>query len=328
MILSAGIGALLALAAIAGTPEPQGEPDASPLLTPQSSGAVTTIALGHGEFGQFTLPVSLGRAVRLGDGSASETVPFLLDTGANVSALPHQIAAQLTPAEHLAPDLTGHALTSPFPTNRFFVEGFDYGLGPRTVEAAVLPEGIDSVLGATGVLGLNALKGERVEIDFPNAQLRIGGRGEIARHLEIDPHLDLIRGFARIPGVRRPVNVLIDSGASASVINPSLARLARGRTARDSLVIYGVSGDWPDRANRRRYVRGLSLGDLCLEAFWISIADLYAFETQGWDREPAMIIGADILQHARIEIDPVTQAVSIEGAGEFSCRRRRLGRWS
>lgn len=326
MTLAVGIGALFALALVANAHAPDSEQDASLQTTPLSDGAVTRIALDRGAFGQFTLPVSLGRPIRLSNGSEAERVPLLLDTGANVSALPYQIAVQLTQAEHLAPEMTGHALTSPFPTNRFLVEDLDYGLGMRPVEAAVLPEGIDSVLGAIGVLGLNALNGERATIDFPNAQLRFGDEFEVERHLEIDPVINLIRGQARIRGLRRPINVLIDSGASASVINPALARLARDRRRSNGVVmIYGVSGALPSRSDERHYLRGLRMGNLCIEAFWISSADLYAFETQGWKGEPAMIIGADILQHTRLEIDPAAGAVSIEGVTNFTCTRRRGG---
>lgn len=327
MSLVAGVGALLALAAFANAHAPVGEQDASYQTTPHSAVAVTRIALDRGEFGQFTLPVSLGRPIRLSDGSEAATVRLVLDTGANVSALPRQIAVQLAHAEQLAPDLTGHALTGSFPTTRFLVEGLDYGLGLRNVDAAVLPEGIDSELGASGILGLNALTGERITIDFPNALLESGGAFEVERHLQIDPAIDLIRGHARIRGIRRPVHVLIDSGMSGSVINPALARLARGRSdSVGAVMISGVSGDRPSRSDERRYLRGLRMGDVCMEGFWIPSADLYAFQVQGWAEEPAMIIGADILQHSRLMIDPNAGAVSIEGVTNFTCTRGRGGR--
>ena len=328
MTISIGIGALLALAVIAGAHTPRDEQDASAQATTRS-GDVTRLALDRGELGRFTLPVSLGRPIRLSDGIERDTVPLLLDTGANVSALPYQIALQIADADQLVPDLVGHALTDSFPTNRFLIEGFDFGLGAQDLEAAVLPVGVDSVLGAAGVLGLNALEGGRITLDFPNAHLEIGGETHVERHLGIDPTFGVIRGRARVPGIARPVNVLIDTGASGSIINPELARRAgRQATLFGLTMIYGVDGDGPQRSGRRHHVHGLRIGDLCMGAFWVSSADLYAFDLHGWNDQPAMIIGIDVLQHSRVEIDPATRAVSIEGVTEHGCGRRRGGQRS
>jgi len=324
MFSSVWIGALLAAALFSQT-HPISEQDASEASTLMMPNAAVEIGLVQTLDGQFTINVDLGAPIQLSGESRARRLPFLLDTGANLTALPRHVAAQLTSGERLAPALTGHALTSEFPTSRFWIDTIDFGTGPRRIEAVILPERSSGEPSFAGVLGLNAFSDRTITLDLPGSRLLVGESGPVDAHMRLDPTIGLIRGRARVAGFRRPVNVYLDTGVNASIINSAFARALQSSRRRDERwVIYDVSGAPPDRSDHRRFVDALELGEVCLDRSWISVADLHAFEAQGWADEPAMIIGLDVLQHTRITVDPVTRAVSLEAITAFRCGRRRV----
>lgn len=288
----------------------------------EDEAATQTRRLQVNTYGLYTIETSVGRPLQFAGATEAGPVPFIIDTAASHTAVPRIIAEQLARDELISLDEVGHGLTGPFDTSRIFVDQLDFGLGPREVEIAIFDESDGSVMSAAGLLGANAFGGDGIRIDFPRRRLDVlqhpfsgGARGLSVRN-------GLIVGEARVHGVEGPVQVLIDTGATASIANTALAE-ARGGTVRvgDNLVA-GVSGSEVQAEVRKLFSR-FQLDNLCMGLFQITVLDVYAFDRLGWTHQPAMILGMDVLHDAVITVDYGTRNVAIDGVDERACRTMR-----
>ena len=281
-----------------------------------------SVALTQNTYDLYTVEVTLGRQLLFSGDPAADPVPFIFDTGANTTAVPRMIAMQLLAGEDLAMDRIGHGMTSQFATDLFYVDEVDFGFGVQTLEMAVIDQAYGSVLSAAGILGSNAFGDEIIIADFPRQQLVVSGADAVRPDLRFDHSTGLVTGQARVRGIDAPVRVMIDTGAAASLINPALAALRRGSTQRSEAEISGVAEGVTQTAEQRRFFGGLTLGGLCMGPFWITVADVYAFEARGWENEPAIILGMDALGDARLTIDYGGGAVALDGVTDHVCRAR------
>jgi hypothetical protein len=282
-----------------------------------------TIPLKHNRRSLFTVDVSLGRQVLFSGDPDADPLPFIFDTGANRTAVPRLIAAQLTAEEDLEIDRIAHGMTGQFGTGLFFHDELDFGLGPQPMEIAVVSGAYGSIFSAAGILGSDVFADETILLNFPNEQLVVGLQDEVRSDLWFDHETGLIKGLARLRGRTEPVRLLLDTGAEVSLVNRALADLGRGRSPAQMDEVQGVDGDTGYVVEERRTFSGLEIGELCLGAFWISVADVYAFEFRDWLDEPAIIIGMDVLKDAQVRVDYGTGAVAIDGGADHQCRPSR-----
>ncbi len=233
--------------------------------------------------------------------------PFVVDTGATHSVIARELAEELglQPGEPV--DLHGIAGVERVDTARVsrFAVG---GIVTRDIEMPVLA---GRRLGADGLIGLNALGGRTVEMDFRRRRLRLyrsrprpyqGSRltrdsnrpGAIVPARYRNGQLTLVT--ARAGGA--PVTAVLDSGSQATVGNSALKRLARTRKL--SLTQEELRAPIFSVTSQTAYgefavLRSLSMGEHALVNLPVIFSDLHAFRIWGLEDTPAVLIGADTL---------------------------------
>ena len=271
--------------------------------------AVEPVPMHNTPSGHYAVNVSIR-----GDGPW----PFVVDTGASHTAIAQPLAEHFGFVSSFERTDDVQALTNRFRAERFVVE--DVLFGPAAIErldAVVVPIAPDDDLAAYGLLGADAFGEGLVEIDFAGGLLHLDAAPPEHADARIDPATGLIFATARISGVRRRVDVLIDSGAVRTLVNPALAASLYEAGAVIALNVGGVT----DTFVRTEAVRldRVRLGALCERQNIALKADLDIFRALGWEDRPAMVVGLDILDTSRIVIDRRTGAVEIspgpEGAG-------------
>ena len=71
-------------------------------------------------------------------------------------------------------------------------------------------------------------------------------------------------------------------------------------------------------------VVGLRVGGLCLPDFLAIESDVDIFRALGWENEPAIVLGMDVLQHTVLTIDHAEDVFQIDPAGDLGqCPGRR-----
>lgn len=268
------------------------------------------VPLERASTGQFLMDVTIA-----GEGPW----PFMIDTGASHTTLALPVAEALgftSTREHLHPVQT---LTAETLEER--LEIADMRFGPARADG-LYPVVADVAGGEIqGLIGLDALAGERVRLDFPAGDIVFDVSAPDGAHGRIDPVHGVAMMEASVRGVREPVMVLIDTGSGFTLINSALARrLNREPVTR--MRIGAITRSSPGAAVRERArVERLQVGGVCVPALGALQADVDMFRALGWRDRPAMVLGLDLLQHAIITIDGPSGAIRLDpGAPSLACR--------
>ena len=298
------------------------------LISPDLASAQTSIPMRENTYDLFVLETNVGRSVLFSGNPEADPVPFIVDTGANHTAVPRLIAEQLVSQNDIAFDQIAHGMTGPFDTDLFFVDQLDFGLGPRTVEVAIFTEAYGAVMSAAGLLGANAFTTEIIELDFPGRRLNLLPDSNGMRQSQ---DLRLVNGFVlgtgRIGGIENPIRIFIDTGASVSLVNSALLRAKTFRSpGTDTVAVEGVSGGAQTLGEVRRVFSRLQVDNFCVDLFQVTVADVYAFETHGWQNEPAIILGMDVLKDGRLTIDYARNQVALDGQSNTACQYQGVSR--
>ncbi|MEO6581917.1 MAG: retroviral-like aspartic protease family protein [Sphingomicrobium sp.] len=247
---------------------------------------------------RMTVPVRLG-----GKGPYR----FLVDTGADRTAVSTAIAAQLGLVD--GPIATLHSITGTSPVRTANIPSLEISpTRTRSVEAPLLEA---AYMGADGILGVDSLRSQRVMFDFrsriisivPSAQRQerdeegtIVVRGNLRRG-----HLIVTK--AKVNGL--PMTVILDTGSEISLGNPALrakleARRKLGpgeRIAMTSVTGQKLLGD----AFRMKSVK---IGDVEMKDLIILFADAAIFRTLDMETRPAVLLGMNAMQaFNKISID-------------------------
>ncbi|WP_306016780.1 aspartyl protease family protein [Oceanicaulis sp. MMSF_3324] len=273
-------------------------------------------------YGLYTVETSIGRQVLFSGDPEADPVPFIVDTAASHTAVPRLIAQQLVDNALISLDDIGHGLTGQFDTSLIFVDQLDFGLGPREVEVAVFEDAYGSVMSAAGLLGANAFPDEAIQIDFPSQRLTLLDSAFTNGSQDLWIRNGLIMGEANIRGVDEPVLVLVDTGATASIVNTALLEARNGSVRVGDNSVSGVSGPTA-QAEMRKWFSRFQLDNLCIRLFEITVSDVYAFDHHGWSDQPAIILGMDVLKDAMITVDYATGHVAMDGTDRYACSGRR-----
>ena len=237
---------------------------------------------------------------------------FLLDTGANISCVSHDLAQRL--------DLKTVEVTQVHTVvgvrSRPIVILDELTVGTRNrknVRAPSLPikgREID------GVLGVDWLKGQRLVLDFKGRKMEITrSRADVeeAGKAVVIParrrHGQLTIVDADMGGVR--ISAILDSGAQGTFCNTPLRELARrqdksigrGRDANPTYVrMETLAGE--SFTGESLYIPFLRLGGLHLGNVAVTHADMHVFDIWGLKDTPAMVLGMDLLsQFERVSLD-------------------------
>ncbi|MFS2318684.1 aspartyl protease family protein [Maricaulis sp. D1M11] len=252
--------------------------------------------------GHYALDVMLGQ-----DGPYA----FILDTGASHTAIAEDIAIAhgFTPRHTDLADV--QSLTTQFEAERFRVERLIIEtLPPVDLETVVIPLVPDEPHIVAGLLGADALPGDRLEIDFINGIIDLDAQSPHFADGLFSPDRQLIFARARVRGLRRSFPVMLDTGTAYSLVNPALGREMRAQSHGWRFVLNGVDGR-TDADTQTVLVRRLQIGGLCTARVAMLEADLDIFRALDWNDGPAMVIGMDVLRRARVVIDRNTGEVEI-----------------
>ena len=247
-----------------------------------------------------TTPDRAGRILAPVEINGSGPYRFILDTGANSSALAPRVAEALALPAAQSAVLGVHGVTGMANLPAVWVEKIQAGeiafeqLAVPVLGSAVFAE-------ADGILGVDGLQDARIEVDFTRNRVSISrstGRRDRDGALLVRAELRH-GGLLLVDGKvgRIPVKALIDTGAERSLGNMALYNELASRSRRPSEVVSTtVAGATPG------LVTGTSLrtptvriGEARLRNMVVTFGDLHVFKVWGLTEEPALLIGMDLL---------------------------------
>ncbi|WP_199857282.1 aspartyl protease family protein [Sphingomonas sp. EC-HK361] len=241
---------------------------------------------------RMTVPVKIG---------AQGPYPFVVDTGAERSVISRELAASLGLGRGKRARLFGFAGVSEVQTVHVPLLSVSR-IGTASIEAPSLAV---ANLGAPGMLGIDALQGHRVSIDFGRKRMTLvpthkRASGDFVVRAR-DRLGQLIVTNAKFEG--QQISVVIDTGSPISVGNSAMRALARRDPRRlGPISVVSVTGQSFDATYVA--VNDVMIGDVRFGNLGLAFADAPPFARFGLDRTPALILGMDTLRlFRRVDID-------------------------
>jgi predicted aspartyl protease len=230
---------------------------------------------------------------------------FLVDSGADSSVVGQRIARDLqlpagTPA--LLHGMTGSAVVG-----RVMVD--ELTLGPSMIRNLEVPALQEQDLGGEGMIGIDALVQQRLMMDFEKRVIKVEDARRPAIRLdgEIVVTARRRRGqliLTQVKAADLPIEAVIDTGSEITIGNLALRdKLIRGN--RDKFVtveVTGVTGVTMELQLAR--IGEVRLGSVTLKNVPMAFADVRPFELFGLSKQPALLLGTDILEtFRRVSLD-------------------------
>ncbi|HEX3885914.1 MAG TPA: retroviral-like aspartic protease family protein [Phenylobacterium sp.] len=256
-----------------------GQPDETP----------TRLDTGRDDFEHMLAPVTIN-----GQGPFQ----FLIDTGANTSCISRELAEKLMLAG--AEPAMIHTIVGGRQRPGVLIDRLQVGdRDRRDVRAASLP--LNAAL--DGVLGIDWLRGQRLELDFKTHNLAITrSKTEYSR-----PGLAVVparRGQGQLTIVDadlggRRINAMIDSGSQMSMCNAALRGMVgdanhHGHT--DAYSHVGLETLIGEKFfGEMIYLPFMRLGGLQMGNVPVVYADMPVFDLWGLKDTPAVVLGMDLL---------------------------------
>ncbi len=226
--------------------------------------------------------------------------PFrlVLDTGASRSAVNASVAAALG-----IPLTTEHSVVLRGVTGSRTVPTISIDsliVGELELRSRRLPIVTDALGGAEGVLGTDGLQDKRIVIDFRHDKITI-----IRSHAERAPRgyltipIRIVHGLllvadVRIGGMR--ANAIIDTGGQGTLANTAFRDGLRRRIPPEDVHADEIIGATLDvQFGDRVLTPPIKIGELVIRSAHITVGDLQIFEYWKMTKEPALMIGMDVL---------------------------------
>jgi predicted aspartyl protease len=268
--------------------------DNAAVLPGASDGAASSGPVRRDRIGRIVAPLRVNGA---------GPFRFIVDTGANRSALSQALADELGLSVVGAGDLhTVHGVTSaPLVSVDSFRYG-DLGLGGNTVPVVRGPV----LAGEHGLLGVDGMRGRRLRLDFENRCVEIGptetpmwrrGWTGVQGRLRFG-HLVVIEG--RIG--RQPVDVLIDTGSDSTLANTALRDQLGSSIRLNRLVVESAQAYSPGETatlNSRVEIPRFRMGPITILNVSAFVGDFHIFQLWELTDRPALLIGMDVLAQTR-----------------------------
>ena len=271
------------------------EPAAKPI---DSTTQTEDVAFKKDAFDRMTVPVLL---------AGSGPFRFMVDTGADRTAISRQLAERL----NLAPG-TSAALHSVADVSQVATTTLpDLQLSRRSMDVANAPLLEREHMGADGILGIDALKSQRVQFDFEANVMSIAPSASVDRFDEPDAIVivaskrkgRLIFSDARINGKR--VTVVLDTGSQVTVGNSALRQMLTGRSTdplAQKVELHSVTG--ATVSGEYLNVRELEMGGVSLNGLAVVFADAHIFRKLDLERRPALLLGMNAIRaFKKVSID-------------------------
>jgi len=249
---------------------------------------------------RMTVPVRIG---------TSGTFDFLIDTGSQNTVLSTALASKLALPTQRKVKLIGVAGVSEVDT----VTLEEIGLGRRSFYSLLAPLLPASDIGAAGILGLDSLQGQRVQINFRKGTMAIDDAQALGGNKGYDIVVtarrrsgQLIMTDAVIDGIK--VSVVIDTGAEYSIGNRVLQKALAKRTRNETMIIKSVTGQFITAD--LGLASNLQLDLMNFGNVVIAYADAPPFKALDLDKKPALFLGMrDLRALDRIAIDFSTRRI-------------------
>jgi len=253
-----------------------------------------TVGIGVDD-SRMTVPVSIG---------ASGPYRFIIDTGSERTVVSRELAGTLNLAAGRRVKVT--TMTGRGELATFLLPALRVSLvSPDTLEAPAVSA---ANLGAPGMLGIDALKGHAVAIDFDRNLMEV--RPAKKRRASAGPDDIVIRAKnlygqlivtdAQYRG--RRISVVIDTGSAVTIGNLALLKRVRTEKSLGQIGLMSVTGQWL-RADYR-VIDSLSIAGIEFKGVPIGFADALPFKRFGLTDTPALMLGMDTLKlFRRVQID-------------------------
>jgi len=225
---------------------------------------------------------------------------FILDTGANRSAIAQRVADTLGLPATDSSMIDVHGVTGFASVQAVRIASLRAGeIHVENSRLPVLPNHVFA--NADGILGVDGFKEARIEIDFVDDRVIVSkstGRRSSDRAYSIPAQLRhggllLVKG--RVGSL--PVSVIIDTGAERTLGNGPLRdalipRMRTDRTPQETTVI----GATPDLETGVSFLApSITVGDATVRNLPVTFGDLHVFKLWGLADKPALLIGMDLL---------------------------------
>lgn len=230
---------------------------------------------------------------------------FVVDSGADSSVIGTRIASALRLPAGRQVVLNGMTGSSLVP--RVLVD--DLGLGPTSVPDLELPVLKEADLGGDGMLGIDALAGQRLLLDFEKRTIAVEDASRPAPRMDGEIVVtarrrrgQLILTQAKANG--NQVDAVVDTGSEITIGNSALrAQLLRRRgTKLETVEVTGVTGVTVPLEIAP--VNEIRLGNVILRNVPIAFADVPPFEVFGLSEQPALLLGTDLMEvFRRVSLD-------------------------
>ena len=249
---------------------------------------------------------------------------FVIDTGANRSTLAPHLAKALNLQPSVGRNVMLNGVTGALEVPTVRVDSLEIGALKFTDQD--LPVIFTSIMGnADGILGVAGFHDQRIDVDFKRDRVSVlestGRRPHYsmvtARAIRNDNGLMIVD--VRV-GRRIRAKAVIDTGAERTLGNLALQNAINGKRKRTiiSAMVHGATPDIADGGLQE--IKSASIGDMTLSNLEVIFADFHVFKLWGLDREPAMLIGMDMLGVLeRLVIDYRRNEVSMYGERASSC---------
>jgi predicted aspartyl protease len=281
----------------------------------QQTSEVDLIQTKDDRYERLTVPVRIG---------THGPFDFMIDTGSQNTVVSRGVAVSLGIPIGAKAKVTGVAGTEMVDT----VEIEEIGLGKRSYYGVLAPLLERGDMGADGILGVDSLQGQRVQIDFKRGIIAVSDSKSLGgqRGFEIVVTArrrsgQLIMTDATVDGIK--VQVVIDTGSDTSIGNRALqAKLSRwsmnGQTTLRSVTGQSIVADIG-------LARSLKIHDVTFGNVLIAYADSPHFPLLGLDKQPALFLGMrDMRQLDRIAIDFATRKIYFDVPESLMDRKGRI----
>ena len=230
---------------------------------------------------------------------------FLVDSGADTSVVGLRIASDLQLP--LGTPTVLHGTTGSAVVGRVLVD--ELRLGAAAIHNLEVPALRESDLGGAGMIGIDALVEQRLMMDFEKRVIKAEDARQPARMMdgEIVVTARRRRGqliLTQVNAAGHPVEAVIDTGSEITIGNLALRdKLIRGNRKKFvTVTAIGVTGVPLDLQLAR--VGELQVGTVTLRDVLIAFADVPPFTVFGLEKQPALLLGTDLLDtFRRVSLD-------------------------
>jgi hypothetical protein len=245
---------------------------------------------------------------------------FVIDTGASRSTLAPHLARALKLDQTTGRNIILNGVTGAAEVQTVVVDTLEIGALKFTNQH--LPVIFTSIMGnADGILGVAGFHDQRIDVDFKR------DRVTVLESTGRRPHYSMVTARAhrndtglmildvRV-GRRIKAKAVIDTGAERTLGNLALQNLMnKGRKSKREPVSAIVHGATPDIADGDvQEIKEATIGDMTLNNLEVIFADFHVFKLWGLDKEPALLVGMDMLGVLeRLVIDYRRNEISMYG---------------